>query len=208
MKNYSQNPSRKEIYYHRKLSQRNIYWERTDRGINFPFKLRTNSLKLGTWDKKRVKIQKKEKEKIEKSISNRWKIPCRSRSVWLQITTEITVHRRWGRQASFRSTPWVRAFPIGRSSFFIFWWVCCHCYFQQSEGDSHVAGTGLPVLVFIGRWPDRRRLPVSGTPSSAGRRTSATRTRRAWNYFHTKRRRIQRATKKKEERKREDIIYI
>lgn len=98
--------------------------------------------------------------------------------VCFQTTIGTTARRQWGHRANCRTSR-ARACLIERSSFFIFLSASCRCCFRLSEGDSHVAGTGLPVLVFIGRWSDRRRsvrarLPVSGTPSPGKWWTSAT----------------------------------
>jgi len=98
--------------------------------------------------------------------------------VCFQTTVGIMARRRWGHRVSCRTSR-ARAFPIVRRSSFFSLRASCHCCYRPSEGDSYVAGTGLPVLVFIGRQPDRRQpvracLPVSGVPSPVKWRTSAT----------------------------------
>lgn len=70
--------------------------------------------------------------------------------VCFQTTIGITARRRWGHRVTCRTSR-ARAYPIVRGSSFISLRASCHCCYRPSEDDSHVAGTGLPVLVFIGR---------------------------------------------------------
>lgn len=70
--------------------------------------------------------------------------------VCFQTTIGIMARRRWGHRVTCRMSR-ARACPIVRGSSFISLRASCHCCYRPSEGDSHVAGTGLPVLVFIGR---------------------------------------------------------
>lgn len=94
------------------------------------------------------------------------------------ICFQITARRRWGHRVSCR-TFIARACPIMCRSSFYSLRASCHCWYRLSEGDSYVAGTGLPVLVFIGGQPGRRqpvraRLLVFSVPSPDKWRTSAT----------------------------------